>query len=61
MCILYRPRSRDAINRVSTETVRNVQRNAQIHTVHGITFCHAGFLSRRIFSLCSTTRVIRRN
>jgi len=36
MCILYVPRSRDDVHIVSTETVRNVQGNAQIHTVHGI-------------------------
>ena len=34
---VYVPCSRDDVHIVSTETVRNIQGNAQIHTAHGIT------------------------
>ena len=36
ICILYMPRSRDDVHIVSTETVRDVQGNAQIYTMHSI-------------------------
>lgn len=35
LCILYMPQDREDVH--STEAVRNVLSNAQIHTAHGIT------------------------